>query len=83
VSDVELVATVTRVAGGGRDGVRTLPELAIGDDADRHVLAGLEGDRISVELDPEVGQFVRVIDSSDEGGVVLGGGGVDDAVVAG
>ncbi len=55
-AQVELVAGVAGDAGARRDRVRPLHDLAVDEDADRHVLAGLEGGRLAVEADPEVGQ---------------------------
>ncbi|HEY6016924.1 MAG TPA: hypothetical protein VIU16_09075, partial [Gaiellaceae bacterium] len=46
-------------------------ELAVGEHAGRHVLAGFERNRLPVVLDPEVGEVVGDVDPSDERGVVL------------
>ena len=69
--DVELVAVGAGVARRGRDRVRPLHELAVGEDADRHVLAGLERGRLAVELHPEVGEVVGLVDAPHERRVVL------------
>ena len=63
------------------DRVRPLDEPAVGEDADRHVLAGLERRRVAVEADPDVGEAVGLVLPPDEAGVVDGRGRVDDALV--
>ena len=68
--DVELVAAVTGLARGRRHRVGPLDELAVGEDPDRQVLARLEPDRLALELDPEVGEVVGLVDTPDETGVV-------------
>ena len=77
---VELVALAGDARGGG-DRVGALHELAVGDDADGHVLPGLEGDRIAVVADPEEGEVIGLVDAAHERGVVLLRLGRDDAGV--
>ena len=69
-ADVELVALVSGHFRRRRDRVRALHDLVVGVHADGHVLAGLEVCRLAVELDPEGGQIVCVIDALDQPGVV-------------
>ena len=77
-SHVELVA----VRAGDRrrrgDRIRALHDLALDHDPDRHVLAALEGGRIAVEPDPEVGERLVLVLASDERGVVLRRLGIDE-----
>src|SRR4051812_13230572 len=74
--DVHLVALVAGYARVGRNGIGSLddprrkPSLALREDPDRHVLAGLEGRRVAVEPNEERGQRLGVVDPPDEAGVV-------------
>ena len=78
-AQVDLVAGVARVARRRRHRIRPLDDLAVDEDADRHVLARLEGRRLAVEPDPEVGQALVLVDATDQRRVVALVIGRDDA----
>ena len=80
-ADVELVAFGPGDARGGRHRVRPLPQLVVGEDPDRHVLAGLERDGSPSNRTQKQARSGVWSTRRHEGGVVLGRVLGDDAGV--